>query len=118
MTDNEIIKELEKALKVAEEIIYRQKAEKEALIAGQETLHKYIVEQKTEIERLQKKQDLFADIGKMHSEIKTEAIKEFSERLKQKAFAIHKSVDENYLYEIDNSFIDNLVKETMGEADA
>ena len=57
-------------------------------------------------------------INKQARELKTakaEAYKEFAEMLKQKALAIHKSVDENYLYEIDNKFIDNLVKEMVGD---
>lgn len=47
--------------------------------------------------------------------IKSEAIKEFGEFLKNKATAIHKSIDGNYLYELSNNFIDNLVKEMAGE---
>ena len=35
--------------------------------------------QKAEIERLQKESNQFADIGKMYSEIKADAIKEFAE---------------------------------------
>ena len=80
MTDNEIIKALSnmtygghycskckydngkgddrcglKGCKIARyalDLITRQQAEKEALIAGQETLQKYIAQQKIEIERL------------------------------------------------------------------
>lgn len=57
MTDNELIKMLEEALRVADETINRQKAEIDALIAGQETLQK--------------------NLPKV---IKAEAIKEFAER--------------------------------------
>lgn len=38
---------------------------------------------KAEIERLQKDNSLFADIGKMYSEIKSEARKDFAKRLKK-----------------------------------
>ena len=126
MTDNEIIKALECCIEGwcekcpygdrddvvacqqqngidALNLINRQKAEKEALIAGQETLQKYIAEQKAEIERLQNELDirppasasyLFkkAELDEMliraigaeeayKAKIKAEAIKEFAERL-------------------------------------
>ncbi len=77
MTDNEIIKALECCEKddcdncpndfgncyanlagYALDLINRQKAEIEALIAGQETLQKYIAEQKAEIESLAKKYEM------------------------------------------------------------
>ena len=48
---------------------------------------------------------------------KSEAIKEFAEMLKWKATAIHKSIDRHRRYEIDNDFIDGLVKEMVGECD-
>ena len=38
---------------------------------------------KAENERLEKENHCFADIGKMYSEVKAEAIKEFAERLKE-----------------------------------
>ena len=106
MTDNEIIKALEccssgsygcengcpldkecdspirggeKIMQNAFDLINHQKAELKATIAGQETLQKYIAEQKAEIERLQSVVDSFTDIGKMYSEIKAEAYKEFAE---------------------------------------
>jgi hypothetical protein len=44
--------------------------------------------QQAEIERLQKEAERFADLGKMYSEIKPEAYKEFAERLKGKEFEI------------------------------
>jgi FtsZ-binding cell division protein ZapB len=42
--------------------------------------------QKAEIERLREENNQFADIGKMYSEIKAEAIKEYIEKLKSKAY--------------------------------
>lgn len=50
-------------------------------------------------------------------EIRAKAIKEFAEFMKNKATAIHKSIDGNYLYEISNNFIDNLVKEMVGDVE-
>ena len=48
--------------------------------------------------------------------IKSEAIKEFAERLKAKCTANHKTFDGFYLYEYSNVVIDNLVKEMVGES--
>ena len=61
---------------------------------------------KAEIERLQKENHCFADIGKMYSEVKAEAIREFAERLKK--------YSECYSY-VTPRDIDNLVKEMVGE---
>ena len=69
--------------------------------------------QKAEIERLQKKQDLFANIGKMYSEIKAEAVKEFAERLIQSLIGMPQK-DLNYSNLIEH--IDNLYKETVGDS--
>ena len=65
-----------------------------------------------EIERLREECRSFADIGKMYSEIKAEAIKEFAERLKGEAYT------NNYCEKIvlEND-IDNLVKEMVGDAE-
>ena len=69
LPDKEIVKALEECIELrfddteyatvrldtltnALDLITRQQAEKEALIAGQETLQKYIAQQKIEIERL------------------------------------------------------------------
>lgn len=43
-----------------------------------------LIKSQAEIERLREESKSFADIGKMYSEIKAEAIKEFAERLKSK----------------------------------
>jgi hypothetical protein len=75
---------------LALDIINRQKAEKEAVINGQETLQKYIAEQKAEIERLtcrppKDPMDFCGVVCKYAEELiekaKAEAIKEFVERL-------------------------------------
>ena len=52
-----------------------------------ETLN-LINRQKAEIERLQKESNQFADIGKMHSEIKADAIKEFAELVKKQPIQV------------------------------
>lgn len=104
MTDSEIIKALEDILKnfdgkvvdfmaisSAIDLINRQKAEIEALIAGQETLQKYIAEKNAEIEETQKhlekilvevreaKELYVKDVAKA----KAEAIKECLDKVEQ-----------------------------------
>lgn len=69
--------------------------------------------QQAEIERLQKENNQFADIGKMYSEIRAEAIKEFAERLKQKILV--SPYDVNLFAPYTDNLIDNLVKEMAGE---
>ena len=69
------------------EVIESQTAEIEILIRKKETLRDEITEKDAEIERLRKENERFADIGKMYSEIraeaKSEAYREFAERLKE-----------------------------------
>lgn len=63
-----------------------------------------------EIERLEKENHSFADIGKLYSEIKSEAIKEFWDKLKEKRLW---DVDiPDYVFVYDG---DDLVKEMEGE---
>lgn len=104
MNDNEIVKALECCMGMIEgeceecpmcnkeyckdalmgysrNLINRLQADQEALINGQESLQKYIADLQAEIERLQGVIDSFTDIGKLYSEIKSEARKEFAERL-------------------------------------
>lgn len=120
MTDNEIIKALEccflsecdckdcpyrdfeicdtaKMINTVIDLFNRRQEEREALIAGQETLQKHIAEQKAEIERLKKAIEVKDNIYQRNTglrekrifdlmdELKTaksEAIKEFAVRLK------------------------------------
>jgi hypothetical protein len=104
------------AVEESQKIINRQKAEKEALIAGQETLQKHIAEQKSEIEMLngyintncldcagckQWKCDC--------ANIRAEAIKEFAERLK--------GLSEYGNINVSPWQVDNLVKEMVGDGD-
>lgn len=66
-----------------------------------------------EIERLKATVDSFTDIGKLYSEIKAEAIKEFAERLKNEI-----NIRTTYSREQDKNvmrMIDNLIKEMVGD---
>ena len=47
--------------------------------------------------------------------LKAEAYKECIALIKQKAFAKHKTIDNEYLFEFDGVFLDNLLKELVGE---
>lgn len=67
--------------------------------------------QKSEIERLKTTIDSFTDIGKLYSEIKAEAYKEFAERLKETSGLRAGCVP---WYEI-HAEIDYLLKEMVGE---
>lgn len=90
-----ILRDISQVCARAYDEINRQKAEKEALIAGQETLQKYIAEQKAEIERLtderekllkeckrcgRKTQKVIVKLQKKLKTAKAEAIKEFCEK--------------------------------------
>ena len=92
----------------------RQKAEIEALINGQETLQKHIAEKMAKIEQLKaEKVKLHTLIPKMLAEAKSEAIKEFAERLKSKFTHSGKSTKYgNFTWDDVTSYeLDNLVKE-------
>ncbi len=102
MTDNEIIKALS-------DLINRQKAEIE-------NLKQIIDEEDKEILKLQKRIIFWRDdLNYQPEKIKSEAIKEFAERLKEKAddYVLAEGEFETMIFEND---IDNLVKEmTEGE---
>jgi len=142
MTDNEIIKALEccadeyihscdycpfekeccgdnlNLVKFALDLINRLQAEKEALIAGQETLQKALAEKNAEIERLNKATEkdfetiAISTVDRHQKYIKRRAIKEFADRLKGEAYT------NNYCEKIvlEND-IDNLVKEMVGDTE-
>lgn len=67
------------------------------------------------IRRQKEEIDHFADIGKMYSEVRAEAIREFAERLKRKSYITKPYAflaPENTKFEmVDVCDIDNLVKE-------
>lgn len=121
------------------DVYTRQKAEKEALINGQETLQKHIAELKAEIERLQAEIEslnkaypctvkmnehclVYArsldDYDKLIGEISSEGTKEFAERLKEKAKYFYCKKDNGFYEEcslIETDIVDNLLKEMEGE---
>ena len=79
-----------------------------------------------EIERLRKENAVLVEsnhilateyVEQCTAKAKSEAIKEFAERLKGIATATHKTIDGQYRYEITNDFIDNLVKGMVGEGE-
>ena len=85
-------------------LINRLQAEKEALIAGQETLQKYIAEQKAENERLK-------GIVNVVPNATVEMLEEFAEQVKM---AFYYEFDE-LIPSIMSDKIDNLLKELVGE---
>ena len=111
MTDNEIIKALECCIngdgcvgcpliddeictdnlrKYPLDLIKRQKAEIDILIRKKNKLQDEVAEKDAEIERLTRERDFYkapsSELARGVEQIKTEAIKEFAERLKKKAF--------------------------------
>ena len=89
----------------------------EALIAGQETLQKALNEKIAEIERLGKEHCEWKSAAITNAQamftIKTKAVKEFAERLKEKIDCdIHTSLG---FYFVASNVIDNLVKEMVGD---
>ena len=88
------------------DLINRQKAENSNLTSHLTSLQNDLTSAKAEIEGLQKENHWFADIGKMYSEVRAEAVKEFAERLK----AIIIKCPKNFI-SITAKDIDNLLKE-------
>ena len=77
-TDNEIIKALEK---IAQYSGFTDDVSNTLLSALAVKSLDLIKRQQAEIERLQKINDSFTDIGKLYSEVKAEAMTEFADRL-------------------------------------
>lgn len=88
MTDSEIIKALECCWEC--ELFETCGETVDTIIKNALSL---ITRQKAKIERLQRENNHFADMDKMYSEIKSEARREFAERLKETM------IQENELYE-------------------
>lgn len=103
LTSSECMGELMKDLF---DLTNRQQAESEKLEIELKAMRGAANSYKAEVERLQKENERFADIGKMYSEIRAEAIKEFAERLKE--MKLNKQVLRLPLLDLD---VDNLVKE-------
>ena len=137
MTDEDIIKALEccikndcdncpfdslrnfrDCLKGFLDLINRQKAENEKLNIELKAMRGAANSYKAEVERLreeniiasQKRANIF-EILNAYERGRTEAIKEFAERLKSKMIITHKSKEGYCVYEFDDELIDNLVKE-------
>ena len=110
-------------VKFLKDLITRLQADKEALIAGQETLQKTLAEKIAEVERLKAE----ADMADGYAEaVEERAIKEFAERLKtecrQDRYSIQTTtkfgvLDKKYLRVVDEGDIDNLVKEMVDETE-
>ena len=118
MTDNEIIKALELIKSDPNcDMVYGRYISTMTL---DDTLN-LINRQKAEIARLKATVDSFTDIGKLYSEIKAEAIKEFAERLKKELSLCKKEcrkfLDNDGAFAIDKARkkVDILVKEMVGE---
>lgn len=99
------------------DLIKRQKAEIEAFINGQETLQKYIAEQKAEIERfenhIQEGIDLAKQIPEMMELVKSEAYRECIEKVKERLSTCVTDTQQMVV----ELRLDNLLKELVGEDD-
>ena len=94
------------------DLINHLKAEKEALINGQESLQKHIAKQNAEIEMLRNIDVQMEVSDKLEKEIKSEARKEFVEMLKKKKQTRYMSYKEiNYTLEcVEIKDINNLLE--------
>lgn len=145
LTDNEIVKALECCVlakhicphtcpmlknkeclaslrKYALDIINRLQAENENYSKNNQQmtkdildLYKALEQAKAKNERLKEVNDSFTDIGKLYSEIKAEAYKEFAERLKEKITEEYNYFEEQEYPRARIKDIDNLLKELVGE---
>lgn len=122
MTDKEIIKALKDCVscEVCTECDSRGACDDLSKLLYQTS--DLIDRQKEEIERLQKENHQFADIGKMHSEAKSEARKEFAERVKkvidgfrEKREMVMLPYTEAALLHVEKN-IDNLLEEMESES--
>ena len=132
MTDNEITREMA----FSEELHYFKERIKEifdnydnpdgyadamylsALSASHRIIRKAeeeIKRQQEEIDRLKATIDSFTDIGKLYSEIKAEAIKEFAERLIYALYINNEANMEIFDYAYPLETINNLVKELISD---
>lgn len=110
MTNDEIVKALECCMGCdCKECPYDGDAEIDAEVC----MGKLIVEALKLVNRQKAEIDRFADIGKMYSEVRAEAIKEFAGRLKENADVYDD--DEYYFHFVTTEDIDNLVKEMTEE---
>ena len=126
MTDSNVIKALECLIGTPLKCRECPYSPRYQLSLCQQTVAKdalsLITRQKAENERLKKENNQFAEIGKMYSEIKSEARREFAERLKEKASWSCLSCNgvdiyETKQYSINATAIDNLLKEMESESE-
>jgi hypothetical protein len=140
LTDTEIIKALECCIKPIQEIcidcplyegictkvdlkslaldlINRLEEKNSNLTSDLTSLQNDLTSANAEIERLQKENETFADIGKMYSEIKAEAYKECIENAKKEIYQQHhsKGMEETRERYRIMQILDNLSKELVGE---
>ena len=113
MTDNEIIKALERCPQHTECCYCNSLEECGNKRILTTSVFDLINRQKAEIESLKhRKTELQIRNQELQHE-KSEAIKEFAEKLKTIATVVHKTYSGKHWYEIDDNDIDNLVKEMM-----
>ena len=99
-----------------QEIINRQQTENQKLKGHLEQLKSRYDNAKAEIERLQKENNQFADIGKMYSEIRAEAIKKYIEKLKDLSYESDLyDRNERWVKAVTVEEIDETYKEMVGE---
>ena len=119
MTDNEIIKAFECCVKgVCDRARCPKYDSDEHTVVHQFCRRKIMLEALDLINRQKAEIERFADIGKMYSEIKAEAIKEFAERVKEKSSKLEMVCSGAVVkrdYTIDEKTLNNLVKEMAGE---
>ena len=92
------------------DLINRLQAENGNYSHNNRTMTKDILDLQKENEELRVTIKAFTDFGKLYSEIKAEAYKEFAERLKKESY---ERIDLTAYVEV--SDIDNLLKELVGE---
>ena len=121
MTDNEIIKALECCGNIVDSTckgcVYHETYNASCVVRLMRDALYLINRQKAEIERLQKeKAKIHKLIPKMIKEAKSEAVKEFAERLK-KSDVNTRMLYSSVVYELGEDDIDNLVEEMAGDSE-
>ena len=97
------------------DLINRQKEQIEGLISGQETLQNYITKKDAEIERLQKENTELDGANILLTvtlkNAKSEAVKEFAERLKERKYQTSDWSHGEHPYVVEESDIDEVLEE-------
>ena len=103
----------EKTLQIVEQKqaeIEKLRAIKEVILDNYQNSINEVIQLRAEIERLQKENESFSCLGKMYSEIKAEAIKEFAERFEEE---LGEDFFNHYPYVL--AALDILVQEMVGD---